>query len=147
MKDYMEIKRIHEDAILPTYGSDYAAGMDLYAYTNGETIAINPGQTVKIGSGVAIHIPLGYFGALAARSGLSIKEGLRPANCLGVVDCDYRGEVIAALHNDSDVVRYVEHGQRIAQLMIIPYKHVELKEVEELTSTKRGAGGFGSTGK
>ena len=100
-----------------------------------------------IGTGLAVEIPEGYFGAIFARSGLASKEGLRPANCVGVVDSDYRGEVKVALHNDTNELRTVQHGERIAQLVIMPYLPVEFNLVNELTDTDRGEGGFGSTGK
>ena len=107
---------------------------------------ITPHTTVKIGTGIAVEIPNGYFGAVFARSGLATKEGLRPANAVGVVDSDYRGECIVALHNDSDTPRTVTPGERVAQLVIMPYLKINFKEVDELSNTTRGKGGFGSTG-
>ena len=101
---------------------------------------------MKIGTGIAVEIPEGYFGAIFARSGLATKRGLRPANCVGVVDADYRGELIVALHNDTDLVQEVAEGERVAQLAIIPYLPVNFVEVDDLSSTDRGEGGFGSTG-
>lgn len=142
----VKFKKVSPNAIQPTRGSLFAAGHDLYACV-GTSIYIMPHTTIKIPTGISCAIPEGYFGAIAARSGLATKEGLRPANCLGIVDADYAGEIIVALHNDSDEPRVVEPGQRVAQLVIIPYPNVELEEVEELPKTKRGAGGFGSTGK
>lgn len=148
----VKIKKLHEDSMLPTQGSDKAAGLDLYAYLNdaytiaNRRITIKPHQTVMVGTGVCIAPPEGYFGAIAARSGLATKQGLRPANCLGICDEDYRGEYIVALYNDSDQPRTVVHGDRIAQLVFLPYITAELDVVDELDITERGAGGFGSTG-
>ena len=142
----VKIKKLNEQAIVPTNGSEKAAGFDLYACV-GEKVKIPEGCTVKIGTGVSLAIPDSYFGAIYARSGLATKSGLRPANCVGVVDSDYRGEIIVALHNDSNEVRYIENGERIAQLVITPYLPIEFYEVDELDETARGRGGFGSTGK
>ena len=141
----VKIKKLSESALLPTRGSSSAAGYDLYADVEREKIA--PGQTVKIPVGVAMEIPEGYFGGIFARSGLSTKEGLRPANCVGVIDSDYRGPILVPLHNDSDTVREVVKGEKIAQMVILPYLAVEFEEVEQLEETQRGEGGFGSTGK
>lgn len=142
----IQIKKLRENATLPTRGSAAAAGYDLYACLENE-MQIAPGKTEKIGTGLAIAVPEGYFGAIFARSGLAAKEGLRPANCVGVADADYRGEYIVALHNDSDVTRTVTPGERIAQLVLMPFLSVEFEEAESLDETTRGAGGFGSTGK
>lgn len=142
----INIKRLTESAILPERGSAYAAGYDLFADVN-ESVEIQPHETKLIGTGLAMEIPEGYFGGIFARSGLSSKEGLRPANCVGVVDADYRGEVKVALHNDGEVVREIKAGQKIAQLVVVPFLGVEFDEVEELSETVRGVGGFGSTGK
>ncbi|RGH18614.1 dUTP diphosphatase [Ruminococcus sp. AF12-5] len=142
----MNIKKINTDSIVPTKGSDDAAGLDLYAYIPRGAIDIPAGTTIKIGTGIATEIPTGCFGAVFARSGLATKRGLRPSNCVGVVDSDYRGEVIVALHNDSDKCETIHHGDRIAQLVIMPYISVRLCEVDELSNTERGSGGFGSTG-
>ncbi len=142
----IQIQKLKEQAIVPTRGSVHAAGYDLYACLEHE-IEIPAGETVKIGTGLSIAVPEGYFGAIFARSGLAAKEGLRPANCVGVADSDYRGEYIVALHNDSAVVRKVTPGERIAQLVVMPYLSVEFEEVAALDETARGAGGFGSTGK
>ena len=142
----IKIKRLSDKAIIPTRGSEYSAGYDLYANIE-QPIAINPHETVKIGTGWAVEIPDGYFGAIFARSGLATKEGLRPANCTGVCDSDYRGEYIVAIHNDSDIVREITPHERIAQLVIIPYLYVDFKEADKLSDTSRGEGGFGSTGK
>lgn len=142
----IQIKKLSANAIIPTRGSDRAAGYDLYACLENE-VKIGAGETVKIGTGLSIAVPEGYFGAIFARSGLAAKEGLRPANCVGVADSDYRGEYIVALHNDSAVSRTVTPGERIAQLVVMPYLSVEFDEVDALDETERGAGGFGSTGK
>ena len=138
--------KVNTMAQAPTRGSLYAAGYDLSAAI-GENILIAPHTTVKVGTGIAVELPDNTFGAIYARSGIASKEGLRPANCVGVCDSDYRGEIIVALHNDSDVMRIVEPGERIAQLVIQPYVSVEFEEVATLNTTDRGAGGFGSTGK
>lgn len=121
MKEF-KIKKLYEDTIIPTKGSEYSAGYDLYARLNpAEVLIIAPHATVKVGTGIAICPPNGMFGAIFARSGLATKQGLRPANCVGVVDEDYRGEVIVALHNDSEEVRTINNGDRIAQLVLLPY--------------------------
>lgn len=143
----IQIAKLRENAKLPTRGSDKAAGYDLYACLDVEKVEIAPHTTAKIGTGLAVAVPDGYFGAVFARSGLAAKEGLRPANCVGVCDSDYRGEYIVALHNDSDEARTVSNGDRIAQLVIMPFLEAEFDEVEALDETTRGAGGFGSTGK
>ena len=142
----IQLKKLKENALLPTRGSEYAAGYDLYACLE-EDVLVAPGQTVKIGTGLAVTVPEGFFGAVFARSGLASKEGLRPANCVGVCDSDYRGEYIIALHNDSGMERTVRHGDRIAQLVILPFLPAEFEECDSLPETARGAGGFGSTGK
>lgn len=142
----IKIKRLTETAVIPTRGSEYAAGYDLYADIQ-EPVVIKAHETGKIGTGLAVEIPDGYFGAIYARSGLATKQSLRPANCVGVCDSDYRGEYIVALHNDSDEERTIQPKDRIAQLVVMPYLAVEFDEVEELDETERGAGGFGSTGK
>lgn len=142
----INIKKLTETAILPERGSAYAAGYDLFADIQ-EVQEIKPHETKMISTGLSMEIPEGYFGGIFARSGLSSKEGLRPANCVGVVDADYRGPVCVALHNDSEVVRHVQPGQKIAQMVVVPFLAVEFDEVEELSDTVRGEGGFGSTGK
>ena len=139
----IKIKKLYEDSVIPTRGSEYAAGYDLYAH---EGATIKPHETAKIGTGVAIQPPKDTFGAVFARSGLATKQGLRPANCVGVCDYDYTGEYIVALHNDSNEERTVEAGERIGQVVFIPYINVSFVEVDELEETERGAGGFGSTG-
>ena len=141
----IKFKKLTPTAQVPTRGSKYAAGYDLSADI-GSNVIIAPHTTIKIGTGLAVELPENTFGAVYARSGIASKEGLRPANCTGVVDCDYRGEIIVALHNDSDVMRIVEPGERIAQLVVQPYVSVEFEEVETLSTTVRGEGGFGSTG-
>ncbi len=142
----VNVKKLKETATLPTSGSEKAAGYDLYACLE-ESVTVAPHTTAKIGTGLAIAVPDGYFGAIFARSGLATKQGLRPANCVGVCDSDYRGEYIIALHNDSDEERVIENGDRIAQLVVMPYLAVSFTETDELDETERGAGGFGSTGK
>ena len=144
----MKIMKIYDDAILPTRGRAEAAGYDLYArLKEHETLQILPHQTTKIGTGIAIECPKGYFAGIFARSGLATKQGLRPANCVGVVDSDYRGEIIVAIHNDSDEIRYIENGDRIAQMILIPYIPMTFIETDELSESGRGQDGFGSTGK
>ena len=138
------IKKLNNRAIIPTRGSEDAAGYDLYA-NNEQRLLINSGDTVKVGTGIAMEIPEGYFGAIFARSGLATKQGLRPANCVGVVDSDYRGELIVALHNDSNKPREIMPNDRIAQLVIMPYLTVDFVESDTLDDTDRGEGGFGST--
>ena len=141
----LKFRKINNLAKTPTKGSNSAAGYDLYAASSYDII-IQPHQTVKIGTGLTMAIPEGYFGGIFARSGLATKKGLAPANKVGVIDSDYRGEVIVALHNDTDGIQVVEAGDRIAQLVILPFISVDFNEVEKLDETDRGAGGFGSTG-
>lgn len=143
--DKVYIKKLNELAKTPTYGSLCAAGADLYAATD-YTIDIAPHSTVKIGTGLAIEPPVDYVGLIYARSGLATKKGLRPANCVGVIDEDYRGEVIVALHNDTDKIQSIEPGERIAQIIFQPYEQFSFEVTEELSETIRGDGGFGSTG-
>ena len=142
----IKLKKLNDSAKIPERGSDYAAGYDLFANIS-ENVEILPHETKLIGTGIAAAVPEGYFGGIFARSGLSSKEGLRPANCVGVVDSDYRGEIKVALHNDSETVRLVVPDQKIAQFVVVPFLTVEFTEVEELDDTNRGEGGFGSTGK
>lgn len=143
----IKIKKLSDSATIPTRGSKYAAGYDLYAdLGDQECVEISPHTTEKIGTGLAIEIPLGYFGAIYARSGIALKKNLRPGNAVGILDADFRGEVIVALHNDSNASREIRNGERIAQLIIMPYLPVRFEEVEELSDTERGVGGFGSTG-
>ena len=143
----IQIKKLREGARIPSRGSKYAAGYDLYACTGRGSITIAPHCTEMVGTGLAIAVPEGYFGAVCARSGLASKQGLRPANCVGICDSDYRGEYTVALHNDSEEARTVSDGDRIAQLVVIPFLPVEFEETDALPETERGAGGFGSTGK
>ena len=143
----IKIKKLHDDSKIPTKGSEYAAGYDLYAYIEDNGMfEIKPFETVLVGTGVAITPPDGTFGAIFARSGLATKSGLAPANKVGVCDIDYTGEYKVALHNHSNKTAYVHHGDRIAQLVFIPYVVGDFVEVDELDKTERGAGGFGHTG-
>ncbi len=142
----VNVKKLTDTATMPTRGSFAAAGYDLYANVEND-VKVAPHTTEKIGTGLAMEIPDGYFGGIYARSGIATKEGLRPANCVGVVDSDYRGEIIVAVHNDSDVERVITPAERIAQIIIQPYLSVEFEEADELAESERGAGGFGSTGK
>lgn len=142
----INIKKLTKTAVLPERGSAYAAGYDLFADVE-QNVEIKPHTTAMIPTGLAMEIPEGYFGGIFARSGLASKESLRPANCVGVVDADYRGEVKVALHNDSDEIRVITPKQKVAQLVVVPFLNMEFDEVEELSDTVRGVGGFGSTGK
>ncbi len=141
----INVKKLNEKAIMPTYGSEYAAGADLYACIESE-VTVAPHTTVMIPTGIAIELPVGYGGFIYARSGLASKRNLAPANKVGVVDCDYRGEVKVALHNHGETAQTVAVGERIAQLVVAPYVTAEFIEADELSDTVRGAGGFGSTG-
>ena len=141
----ISVKKLREDATLPTRGSEYAAGYDLYAAID-EAVVIGPHETAKIGTGLAFALPDGVFAAIFARSGLATKQGLRPANCVGVCDSDYRGEYIVALHNDSEEIKIIEPQERIAQMILMSYNNMIFHEVNELSETDRGEGGFGSTG-
>ena len=141
----VNIKKLDARAVTPSYGSEYAAGADLYACTEGEVV-IPPHSTAVIPTGIAVELPIGFAGLIYARSGLAPKKGLAPANKVGVVDCDYRGEVKVALHNHSDAEQTVSAGERIAQFVITPYLTEEFTEADDLSRTVRGAGGFGSTG-
>ena len=139
------VKKLDERAVLPTYGSAFSAGADLYAVLDGELI-IQPNETKLVRTGLAMEIPEGFAGLIYARSGLATKRGLAPANKVGVVDADYRGEIMVALHNHSAVPQTVAVGERIAQLVVAPFLKAEFEEADELSSTVRGEGGFGSTG-
>ncbi len=141
----VNFKKLDERAKMPTYGSPYAAGADLYAVTDGE-VTIAPNETKFIGTGIAVELPEGTVGLVYARSGMACKKGLAPANKVGVIDCDYRGEIKVALHNHGTEPQTFECGERIAQMVVAPYIPVEYAEVDELSDTVRGAGGFGSTG-
>ena len=143
--DKIRIKLLRPTSKMPTYGSDHAAGADIYADIENE-IEILPHQTVMIPSGFAIEIPDGYAGFVYPRSGMASKRGLASANKVGVIDADYRGEIMVALHNHSDVSAEIAPGERVAQLAIVPFLKAEFEEAEELSDTVRGAGGFGSTG-
>lgn len=142
----VNIKKLNDKAVVPTYGSEYAAGADLYACIDGE-ITIKPHTTVLVPTGIAVELPQGFAGLIYARSGLATKKGLAPANKVGVVDCDYRGEVKVALHNHSEEAQTIAAGERIAQFVITPYLTAQFIECETLSETVRGAGGFGSTGR
>ena len=144
--DAIRVKKLKPSAILPTYGSVDAAGADLYACLD-ENILIQPGESAFVPTGLAMEIPKGYAGLIYARSGLACKRGLAPANKVGVIDSDYRGEFIVVLHNHGAQSQTVSHGERIAQLVITPVFTPGFAEVAELTETTRSAGGFGSTGK
>lgn len=144
----IEIKKLNPNAMIPTRGSRYAAGCDLYACLDGDgAVTIPAHHTVMVPTGIAVALPEGTFGGVFARSGLASREGLRPANCVGVIDSDYHGECLVALHNDASEPRTVRTGDRIAQLVLLPYLPIEFAEVAELFETERGTGGFGSTGK
>ena len=145
MKQLVNIKKLRQNAIIPTYGSQYAAGADLYAAMD-EDVTINSGETLLIPTGISMEIPVGFAGLIYARSGIASKRGLAPANKVGVIDSDYRGEVMVALHNHSNAPQTVAKDERIAQLVIAPFLTAEFNEVDELDTTERGEGGFGSTG-
>ena len=145
MEPVINIKFLSELAKMPTRGSDCAAGYDLYAATNA-IIDIAPHSTVKIPTDIAIELQPNTFGAIFARSGLATKKGLRPANCVGLIDADYRGNCIVALHNDTNEMMSIEPQERIAQLVIMPFIPAHFNLVDELTDTERGSDGFGSTG-
>jgi dUTP pyrophosphatase len=141
----VKIKKLKETAIIPSRGSEYAAGYDLFANLD-SPLEIPAQTTAKIGTGLSVSIPEGFFGGVFARSGLASKQGLRPSNCVGCVDSDYRGELIVALYNDSEESRIIRPNDRIAQLVVIPFLAVEFEETDELDETIRGEKGFGSTG-
>ena len=141
----IKVKKIDNRAILPTYGTAFSAGADLYAVCDSD-VTIGSGKTVLIHTGLSVEIPEGYAGLIYARSGLATKKGLAPANKVGVIDSDYRGEIMVALHNHSGIEQVVAHGERIAQLVITPFLKVDYMETDELSDTARGEGGFGSTG-
>ena len=142
----INIKKLNDNAVIPTYGSEFSAGADLYALAD-EPIAIAPHETVLVHTGVAMEIPTGYVGLVFARSGLATKRALAPANKVGVIDSDYRGEIMVALHNHGSEPKTVENGERIAQIVLVPYISADFNEVDELSDTVRGEGGFGSTGR
>ncbi len=142
-KTNVKITKLCPDAIIPTYGTEFSAGADLYSVTE---VTIAPGETAFLGTGIATAIPQGLVGLVYARSGMACKRNLAPANKVGVIDSDYRGEIKVALHNHGNVPQTVQKGERIAQLVIAPYLRAEYEEVDSLDDTKRGQGGFGSTG-
>lgn len=144
-KRNINVKKLNDKAILPTYGSEFSAGADLYACLDG-SVEILPGEAVLIHTGLAMEIPVGFAGLIYARSGLATKKGLAPSNKVGVIDSDYRGEIMVSLFNHSKEARTIEHGERIAQLVVTPFLSCIYNEVNELSDTERGEGGFGSTG-
>lgn len=139
------VKKLDERAVLPTYGSEFSAGADLYALTD-EELVFQPGETKLVRTGLSMEIPEGYAGLIYARSGLASKRGLAPANKVGVVDADYRGEVMVALHNHSAIEQKIAPMERIAQLVVALFLKAVFEEKETLSATVRGQGGFGSTG-
>ena len=145
--DSVKVKKLDPKAKLPEVSSEYAAGADVFACLDQSAIVLAPGETAKISTGLAIEPPSCSWVGVFARSGLATKEGLRPANCVGVVDSDYRGPIIVAVHNDSNQIRFITDEEKIAQLILFPKYEWKFEEVEELSDTDRGAGGFGSTGK
>ena len=145
MNTEIEIKKLNENAIVPKYGTEYSAGADLYALIDG-SVTIEPGESVLVHTGISMAIPEGLVGLVFGRSGMASKRGLAPANKVGVIDSDYRGEIMVCLHNHGTVAQTVENGERIAQISFVPYYTADFKEVKELDSTERGEGGFGSTG-
>ena len=139
------VRKLNAAARLPSHGSAFSAGYDLYACLE-KAVTIRPHETVPVGTGLAIALPTGWFAAIFARSGLATRQGLRPANCVGVCDADYRGEYIVPIHNDSGEDRTIEPGERIAQMILLPCRELTFREVDELSATARGEAGFGSTG-
>ena len=142
----VNIKKLNNNAVIPTYGSPFSAGADLYACIE-ESETLMPGETKLIKTGIAIELPVGYVALIYARSGLASKRGLAPANKVGVIDCDYRGEIMVALHNHSSQEQSISPKERIAQMVITPYITAEFTPVDFLSDTQRGEGGFGSTGR
>lgn len=147
MQTTVKVKKLNKNAILPTYGTEHSAGADLYACIDNGSITIGAGKTEFIKTGIAVEIPEGLVGLVYARSGLACKRGLAPANKVGVIDSDYRGEIMVAIHNHSDKSESIADGERIAQIVFAPYVTATLEESETLNDTVRGVGGFGSTGK
>ena len=145
MKTKVEIKKLDERAIIPTYGTEFSAGADIYALLDEPTV-IAPGETKLIHTGIAMAIPEGLVGLIFSRSGMATKRGLAPANKVGVIDSDYRGEIMVALHNHGAIAQTIENGERIAQMSFVPFYAAEFELCDELSETVRGAGGFGSTG-
>lgn len=146
MKMDLRFKKLYKTAHTPTFGTKYSAGMDLYN-SDTTTTEIAPHETKFVHTGLVFEIPIGHVGLVYARSGLACKRGLRLANSTGVIDSDYRGEVMIALHNDSNAIQTINPGERIAQMIIMPYPSIDLVEVSEIDNTERGVGGFGSTGR
>lgn len=142
----VKVKKLKESAKLPVYGTEFSAGADLCACID-EPVTLAPGETKLISIGICMEIPVGYAGLVFARSGLASKRGLAPANKVGVIDCDYRGEFFVPLHNHGSVPQTVEPGERIAQMILTPYLTASFVEAESLSDTQRGEGGFGSTGR
>lgn len=145
MKQTVRFQKLDQRAVEPTYGSAAAAGADLYAVLDAP-LTLAPGETTLVHTGLAMEIPMGYVGLIFARSGLATKRGLAPANKVGVIDADYRGEIMVALHNHGGEPQTIEHGERVAQLALVPFLTAAFEQAEELSDTVRGAGGFGSTG-
>lgn len=146
LTERVNVKKLKEEAIVPTYGTDFAAGADLYACLD-EAVTIAPGETYLVKTGIAMEIPAGYAGLVYARSGLATKKGLAPANKVGVIDADYRGEIMVPLHNHSKVDAVIEPKERIAQMILTPFLTAQYTVVDELSDTDRGESGFGSTGR
>lgn len=146
MKQQVRIKKLNTQAVVPSYGTAFAAGADLYACLEAP-VTIEPGETFLVHTGISMEIPEGFAGLIYARSGLATKKGLAPANKVGVVDADYRGEIMVPLHNHSKAAVSIENGERIAQMVITPFLTADFIETESLDETERGTGGFGSTGK
>ena len=142
----VNIKKLSDDAIIPTRGTNESAGYDLYAHIDEDKHELKPGETFMIGTGIAVEIPKGYFAAIFARSGIAAKRNLRPANCVAVIDSDYRGEIKVPLFNDSNKNQVLENKERVAQMVIMPYLSVTFNEVDNLSESDRDHGGFGSTG-
>lgn len=143
----LKIKKLDERAIIPKYGSEGAAGFDLNCVLDVDKLNIHPGETIKLETKLAMSIPKGYVGLIFARSGLGVKKGLAPANKVGVIDSDYRGNIIVALHNHSDETHTIENFERIAQMVVVPFAFVKFLEVDSLDDTERGDGGFGHSGR
>ena len=146
MTQIVRFQKLDQRAVQPHYGSADAAGADLYAVLDAP-LTLDPGETALVHTGLAIEIPVGFVGLVCARSGLATKRGLAPANKIGVIDADYRGEIMVALHNHSMISQTIEHGERVAQLLLIPYLTAAYEEADGLSDTERGIGGFGSTGR
>ena len=142
----VKIKKLNEKAVTPTYGTEFSAGADLYAVCDRDKTEIPPHETVLVHTGIAMEIPEGYVGLVFARSSLGTKRGLAPANKVGVIDSDYRGEIMVSLHNHTNTIQQIDNGERIAQLAIVPFLKADFIVSDELDDTARGAGGFGSTG-